>query len=225
MLFKSVLDIESFDATLTEAEREKIHKYVTTTSYAPGQVIFYEDTMPFGIYMLRKGMVKLYKNGDAGKSQIFQLCTSGDVFGFHAVLQDSPYPDNAETMDNCVIDFIPKQHFIELVRNSNALSFHLLQRLSEEFRDFIIQETMLSQKRARERVAMVILSLYRIYLSEATKGVIPLNRSDMADLCGMAKESLVRVLREFKDEGIIRSENGRDIEVLALPKLTRIAST
>jgi CRP-like cAMP-binding protein len=221
MLFKSVLNSEEFYKHLKSVEAEELLRNVTKTEYAKDQVIFYEKTTPFGVYLLQSGRVKLYKTGNQGKNQIFQICTKGDFFGFHPVLQNSTYPDSASTLEACEVHFIPKQYFLKLIKNSPSISFYLLQKLSEEFRDFIDQETMLAQKPVRERVATVMYSLNDIYKDGADTATIPLSRQDLADLCGTVKETLVRELRIFKDAQVIASENGRDIEILDIEKLRK----
>lgn len=223
MLFRSVINTNSFYEHLSTSERERLKKCVTVTRYGKGQVIFYEEAMPFGVFMVNGGHIKLYKTGDQGKKQIFQIGCQGDLFGFHAVLLNEPYPDSAETLEACELSFLPKADFIDLIMNSSRLSFFLLQRLSEEFRDFIDQETMLSQKPVRERIAAVLVNLHEIYKGSTGKGIIPLSRGDLADLSGTVKETLVRTLREFKDEKLIVSETGRDIHVKALARLRQIA--
>lgn len=223
MLFRSVLNVQQFFECLTDSERINVEEQMTTTKYAAGQVVFYENTNPFGIYLVNSGHVKLYKTGDRGKNQIFQLCGKGDLFGFHAVLLDEVYPDSAATLDPCELSFIPQQLFIDLIKGSQELSFVLLKMMSEEFRDFINQETLLSQKPVRERIAAVLGYLHEFYQEGPSEGTIPLNRGDLADLCGTVKETLVRVLREFKDEQLIQSPNGRDIVLLNAPQLNKVA--
>lgn len=223
MLFKSILSYQKMLAVLNKNEQSTLEEVGTTTTYAKDQVVFYEAAMPFGIFILLNGKVKLYKTGDLGKNQIFQLCTPGDVFGFHAAIPDTPYPDSAATLEDSKIRFIPKDHFIRLVRQSPDLSFYLLKVLAEEFRDFINQETMLAQKSVRERVASVLVNLSDIYNLNSKDDFIPLTRADLADMCATGKESLIRELKAFKEEKLIRSDNGRDIYILNLAKLKRAA--
>jgi CRP-like cAMP-binding protein len=221
-MFKSFLNKSIIANSLQENELSQLFEKTTNTQYKKGQLVFHEDSMPFGIYVLHEGMIKLYKTGTNGKKQIFQLCKPGDIFGFHAVLNDYAYPDSAETISDCKVEFIPKLTFINLVKKSSSLSFNLLQSLSEEFREFIDQETMLSQKSVRERVALVLFELHDLFKSGA-KSVITLSRSDLADLCGTVKETLVRTLSDFKEEELIIIVNKHDIELINVSELNKIA--
>jgi CRP/FNR family transcriptional regulator len=80
---------------------------------------------------------------------------------------------------------------------------------------------MLSQKSVPERVATVLFYLSKIY-SDHAECTIPLNRTDLADLCGTVKESLVRVLHDLKEENIIDTlDNKGTIRIKNLDLLKR----
>ena len=212
-MFKSAYNQSDFLDHLTEIELEKIKDQSVYTTYQDNQMIFYQGAMPFGVFILKKGKVKLYKTGSLGKNQIFQICVPGDIFGFHAAINNYQYPDSAETLEASEIQFIPKHLFIELIKNSSILSFSLIQSLSNEFRKLIDQETMLSQKNVRERTALTLHILNDIFKTDNKNSTITLSRNDLADLCGTVKETLVRTLNEFKTKNYIKSVNKRDIEI------------
>jgi CRP/FNR family transcriptional regulator len=51
-----------------------------------------------------------------------------------------------------------------------------------------------------------------------------LSRQDIADMSGMSKESAIRILKDFKDEGIIRIDGSR-IEITNETQLLKISQT
>lgn len=222
-MIKSVLYKQLLVETLTKNQIDLIERQSTITTYAKDQVVFYEDTTPFGVYIILKGKVMLYKTGTQGKRQIFELCSDNDLFGFHAVINDEVYPDSASTLEVTTLQFIPKHVFLEIVKSSPNFSFEIIRALSSEFREFVNFETMLAQKPVRERVAIVLCRLYNFYKGNIDKVIIPLSRNDLADLCGTVKETLVRVLTEFKKSGHIKSVGLKEIEILDPDSLQKIA--
>ena len=64
------------------------------------------------------------------------------------------------------------------------------------------QAVGLTQKQMHGRIADAI-----VYLSESIYDCNPftmtISRQELADLSGMSKESAIRILKEFKDEGIL----------------------
>jgi len=221
-LYRSALTAETLYSGLTAEEREKLEKESTTTVYDKGQFIFYQESQPFGVFVLLSGKVKLFKTGSEGKNQIFQICREGDLFGYHAVLAGDAFPDSASALEQSSVRFIPKGIFTEIVKGSSRLSYTMLQAMSRELRNFLDQEILLAQKSVRERVALTLFFLERIYRTPAGPAVVHLSRSDLADLSGTVKESLVRVLTEFRNKGYIATTR-TSVEIIAPDKLARIA--
>jgi CRP/FNR family transcriptional regulator len=51
-----------------------------------------------------------------------------------------------------------------------------------------------------------------------------ISRQDLADLSGMSKESAIRILKEFKNEGIL-SVDGKTLNILNPQQLRKISET
>jgi CRP-like cAMP-binding protein len=82
----------------------------------------------------------------------------------------------------------------------------LLKALGHEFSLFINSITNLATKSVRERLAFTLLILDEKFKSPDHSGEasqINLSRTDLANMVGTAKESLVRLLQEFKRAGLI----------------------
>lgn len=185
-------------------------------------IIFKENTFPSGLFVVKAGLVKKFTDGYDGNPHIFYICKHGETLGYHAILCEQPYADSSEAMTNCEIEILPKEVFLEAVKNDKALEKNLLQNLSHEFGFFITTAKILSQLSVRQRTAVTLLLLEEKFndFSE-TKNKIDIRRDDFSSLVGTSKESLVRVLHDFKEESIIESE-GRKITIINREKLLQI---
>lgn len=184
-----------------------------THIYKKGEMIFREGGIPTGIFFLKSGKVKKYKTTIKGEEQIFYICNEGELIGYHAILSEENYPDSAATIVESEITFIPKDKFLQVVTSSSILSNKLLKALAHEFSVFINSITNLATKSVRERVALNLLILEDKFSRDKNKAAeINLSRSDLASMVGTAKETLVRLLQEFKKDGIIDSD-GRIIKI------------
>jgi CRP-like cAMP-binding protein len=191
---------------LTAEEHESLIGSGVTHLYNKGEVIFREGGIPTGIFYVRSGRVKKYKATVKGGEQIFYLCCEGELLGYHALLGEEFYPDSAATVEKAEITFIPKDNFLSVLRSSTALSNTLLKALGHEFSLFINSITNLATKSVRERLAFNLLILDEKFKSSAQAGMpsdINLSRTDLANMVGTAKETLVRLLQEFKQAGLI----------------------
>jgi CRP/FNR family transcriptional regulator len=94
----------------------------------------------------------------------------------------------------------------------------IIKELSKELSDRADFITNMAQKSVRERLAFTMIILLEIYDKEP----INLSREDLANFVGTATETLIRILKDFKEEGIIEVHT-RKISVLNREKLMFIA--
>jgi CRP-like cAMP-binding protein len=222
---KFVFKNNSIFDSLSSEQQEVLNSHLVTHKYKQGQVLFYERGFPTGVHILKQGKVKKYKTGVDGKEQIFYICKEDEVMGYHALLSEEPYSDSAAAMEDCIVSFIPKEDFIKVLQSSSVLSNHLLKNLSHEFGVLINTITVLAQKSVRERLALSLLILKDKFMGNIVgeEVHIVLSRDDLANLVGTAKETLVRLLHDFKDDKLIRTE-GKAIILLDVKALVKIAN-
>ncbi|MNY43322.1 Transcriptional activator protein Anr [compost metagenome] len=78
-----------------------------------------------------------------------------------------------------------------------------------------------TQRSAMERLAISLIVIREKFKAEAVEGqkvMVDISRGDLANMAGLAKENVIRMLKELKDEGIIGTE-GRKIWVEDIGKL------
>ncbi|MBO9701960.1 MAG: Crp/Fnr family transcriptional regulator [Sporocytophaga sp.] len=216
---------DSIFDNLSEGELELLNSRMVTLKYKQGQIIFQEGGLPLGIFIVKQGKVKKYKTGIDGKEQIFYVCKEKELIGYHALLSEEYYSDSAATMEDSIISMIPKDDFLKVLNISSVLSNHLLKNLSHEFSVLINSIAIQSQKSVRERLALALLILKDKYKENIVNDIIhiTLSRDDLAGIVGTAKETLVRLLHNFKDESLIRTE-GRAIIILDTKGLAKVAN-
>jgi CRP-like cAMP-binding protein len=197
----------------------------TEQIYKKGEIIFREGAYPSGIFYVIDGKIKKYKVDKDGREQIIYVANSGELLGYHAVLSEDRYPDFAAALEESRIAFIPKEDFLDTLHQSDVLNRRLLKTLSHEFGVLANSLTMFAQKSVRERLALqliVIREKYKVNFQAGMPVEINMSRDDLASLVGTARENVVRVLTEFKEDGILETK-GRKIIVLNVSKLIKIA--
>lgn len=233
MSIKGIFPIDKWDfesesilADLPEDDLEILMAHKVEMLYKKGEVIFREGASPSGIYYINDGKVKKYKVDREGKEQIIYVANTGELLGYHAILSSDSYPDSAAVLEESVITFIPKESFLEAINQSGVLNRRLLRTLSHEFAVLANSITLFAQKSVRERLALqliVIREKYKVNFEPGMPVEINMSRDDLASLVGTARENVVRMLSEFKDEGTVETR-GRKIIVLDVKKLIEIAN-
>jgi len=176
--------------------------------YKKNQPLFIEGSSPRGVFCINDGKVKIFARGEEGKEQIIHLATSGDVVGFRAMFSGEPYKVSATTLEESNICFIGKTEFLNMVDTNPTLRNGIMKELSRELAERATFITNMAQKSVRERLAFSLLLLNDIYKDE----MINLSREDMANFVGTATETLIRLLKDFKDENFIVT-HGRKVEI------------
>ena len=206
---------------LSDTELEMLRINMSEQVYSKGEIIFREGASPSGIFYIRKGMAKKYKVDKEGKEQIIYVANTGELIGYHALLAGERYPDSAAALEESRIAFIPKEDFLQVLESSKRLSQWLLKTLSHEFSVFANSVALFAQKNVRERLAMQLILMREKYKQDFSPGMaveINLSREDLASLVGTARENIVRMLKDFKQEGILTTK-GRKIIITDVQKL------
>lgn len=222
-----LLDFESDKilAALPKEERDFFLSHAQILTFKKGKLIFYEQGIPTGIFLVVSGKAKIYKTGIYGKDQIFYIYKAGDLFGYHALMANERYEDACQAIEDCEVLFIDKVKFEYLLEKIRDLKLLFIQNMSHEFGVMVNMITILAQKPLRERLALYLLILHDKYFDKQTKqSVINLPREDLANVIGTARESLGRLLKEFKEEKLIKIDK-RAIEIVKFKALQKLAKT
>jgi CRP-like cAMP-binding protein/ActR/RegA family two-component response regulator len=190
-----------------------VHREVR--QYNKKDLIFKEGEHPRWLYFVESGKVKIYKTSSDGRELIVTIAQAGDFLGFLPLLSDTTYAESATALEGCAIKLVPKQDFITLVyanRDVNACFIKMLAGHVVEREQQLIE---LAYHSVRKRVAS---ALSRLYQQNGGDKTIHLYREDLASIVGTAKETVIRTLADFKNEGLIDIKDGV-ITVLKIEKL------
>ncbi len=208
----------SLFGSFCDEEVEGLDKTKSCSFFKKNQPLFIEGSSPRGVYCINEGKVKIFARGEEGKEQIIHLAASGEVVGFRAMFSGEPYKVSATTLEESNICFIGKSDFLDLVDSNPTLRNGIMKELSKELADRATFITNMAQKSVRERLAFSLLMLSDIYKEE----MINLSREDMANFVGTATETLIRLLKDFKEEDLIAT-HARKVEILNREGLLKVA--
>lgn len=216
---------ESVLKDLPEKDQQQLDAAKIVHTYQKGEIVFRQGGHPSGIFYLAKGKVKKYTTDRNNREQIVYVANEGELLGYHAILAEDRYPDSAAALEQSEIEFIPKENFLAVIDSSEVLTRRLLKTLSHEFAVLANNLSMQAQRSVRERLALHLIILREKYKVDFSPGMpveINFGRDDLANLVGTVRENVIRLLTEFKEEGILETK-GRKIVILDVKKLLGIA--
>lgn len=180
--------------------------------YNPGETIIKQNTSSTYVVCIRKGLAKVYVEGIKGKNLIVKLIrnqdfvTGGDLFNGNV----QKFTISAVTPVTCCL--INASKLSQLFSENNRFAVELLRHHTKQNNALLNKLVVLTQKYMPGRVADTLLYL-KNDIFETNPFTVPLTRQDLADMSNMTKESLVRILQQFKVSELIRTQ-GNTIEIL-----------
>ncbi len=189
-------------------------------NFKKGEIIFKEGAHSNNIYLILRGIVKNYKTEENGKELITALHTPDDFLGFTSFADDIPYQETATAVEDVELAGISKRKLKEILSHNQNVSMELMNVLTASVSVIKEQLLQMAYSSVRKKTAQTILQFVRA-LNKNPEDAIKISRSDLASVAGIATESLIRTLSEFKKLGLIEIE-GRNIKILQLEQLEEI---
>jgi CRP/FNR family transcriptional regulator, cyclic AMP receptor protein len=192
-----------FFCELPKGPLEDLEKIKYASAYPQGAILFLEGQPARGAYIVCSGRVKLSTTSRDGKTLILRIAEAGEVLGLHATVSGKPYELTAEALQPCQLDFIKRDDFMRFLQNHADACLNAAQHLSQNCQDAyeMIRSLGLSHS-VSEKIARLLLEWASD--GENTKdGIrikVSLTHEEMAQLVGTSRETVTRVLGEFREK-------------------------
>jgi CRP/FNR family transcriptional regulator len=206
---------------LTEEEQELLEKNSIVIAYKKGEVIAKQGTFASHVIFLKEGLVKVFIGGPT-KDLILKIIPANHFIGLSSIYDgNNTFVYSASTYIESVASLIDVNFFKSLLRKNPQFAYNVLNIQNENAAQVYGRFYCLTRKQSGGLVADLLLCLsQRVFKSN--KFCLPLSRSDLADLTGLSTESVLRIMKEFKEDGLI-STKGKNIQILKPELLDKIS--
>ncbi|PKP07910.1 MAG: hypothetical protein CVU09_18020 [Bacteroidetes bacterium HGW-Bacteroidetes-4] len=188
--------------------------------FKPGEIIFKQGSPTSNAIFLTSGFAKIYIEGYDNKNIILSI-----VKPSHLIAGPGSYVDNRHHYSLAAITettacFVDMSVIKKLVHDNSSFAEGYLKDISKKSLNTFNKLLSFSQKKMHGRLAEGLIHL-AFDVFEEKKFKCYLTRQELGELTGMTKESVVRLLKEFHDEQIIKLEDSY-IEIVDRVKLEKI---
>ncbi len=191
-------------------------------SFQKKERIYSEGRRAYHLYYVAEGKVKAFKTNEDGKDLIIAIYQEGDFFGYTALLEGGIYHESAEALEPSEITSIGREAFEALFNNNPEVMRQFVKLLAGNVHEREEQLLNIAYNSLRKKVAEALIMLHHKYSSKDGEPVpMHISRDNLAAIAGTAKESLIRTLGDFRDEGLIEMR-GTNIVVLKEQKLAQL---
>ena len=109
---------------------KKIELIVHKRTFMPNEIIFYERQPGAGMYIIKKGLIKLTKTVNEERVKIGEL-KDGEFFGEMALLDEYPRSAEATAVEKTEALGIFRPDLFDLIESNPKLGYKILLRLSK----------------------------------------------------------------------------------------------
>lgn len=189
--------------------------------YKKKQEIFREGEHAGFVYFISSGKVKVFHTNEEGKEYITAIYTAGEFMGYESLFESKNHIDTAETLEESEVIKISRDEFFDLVYTNRDVSRKFIELLSNKVSEKSQKLLHLAYDSVRQRTAEALITVSQKFISQGSNGFLSISREDLSNMVGTATESVIRVISEFKDEGILETRSGK-IVILDIKKLEHI---
>jgi CRP/FNR family transcriptional regulator len=189
--------------------------------YKKREIICKQGGFGSHVMYVENGLAKVFLD-DGTNSLILKVIPSGNLLGLTSLSEENnTYQYSAMAYIDSEIKQIDIHAFRQLVKMNADFAKEVIDILSANSVQINGRFFCLTHKQAYGRLADILLCLSNKVFKQ-TEFELPLSRKDLAELSGMSSETVIRMLKKFSNEGLIKMD-GKSLKVLDYERLIRIS--
>ncbi|MBS3806082.1 MAG: Crp/Fnr family transcriptional regulator [Bacteroidales bacterium] len=206
---------------LTPEQQELINQNSTDVRFKKGENICKHGTLSPHIIYLKSGLAKIFMEG-LNESLILKIIPPGNLIGLTSLRDGNnrfhyssmAYMDSEATLIDIDV-------FRKIINENAKFASSIIDILCENSLQTFGRFFCFTHKQLYGRLADILLCLSeRIFKEDEFE--LNLSRKELAELTGMSTESVIRMLKKFKDDQIIQME-GKKIRITDAQLLKKIS--
>lgn len=202
---------------LKQEEMDYIQKNTRELSFKSGEMLCKQGSFASHIIVITKGLAKIYFESQNSNDLILKIVSSGSFLGISAINNENVFRFSSMCYEDTNVHLIDIKVFQNLIKSNSKFASEVIKILNFDTTMNFERFFSLTSKQLHGRMADILICLSKkIYKSKSFR--ITLSRSDLGEITNMSTESTIRVLKDFKDDNIIRL-SGKNIEILNMDKL------
>ena len=206
---------------LTKEELNLVNENRYEATFKPGEIILKQGSPASNALFIATGMAKTYIEGLNGKNFIISIALPGRLILGPGAYVDSRHTYTVAAITTVQACFINFEVFKQIVRINGAFAEGLLEDISAKSLGSLTRMVNLSQKKMHGRLADSLLYFSDVVFKNDEYEMI-LSRQELVEMTNMAKECVVRILKELEDSGVIYSDSSK-IKIIDREKLIQIS--
>jgi DNA-binding response OmpR family regulator len=171
-------------------------------NYGLGDTIYCAGNQSSHVFLIKKGLVKTFIINEQGKEFITGFYRDKQIFGFNSFVRREAHREFSKAVEPTQLYKITKDELKSIINNNHHIIYHFIDLLAGSNAQIREQLVLMAYGSVRSKTARTLYRLNRKMPGKA-ENEITISRIDLASSIGIAKETLIRTLHDFKEEGLV----------------------
>ncbi|MHC1706533.1 MAG: Crp/Fnr family transcriptional regulator [Bacteroidales bacterium] len=191
--------------------------------FKKGEMILKQGTYVSNVMFLVSGLVKIFVQGPQG-NLILKIIAPGNLIAVSSAMEGNQvYQYSAQAYVDSVVKAIDIKVFRQLMMQNAHFAAEIVNILSMNSIQIYSRFYSLQKRQSFGKLADVLLCLSE-HVFRNPKFELDLTRKEIGEMSEMASENVIRILKSFSEDGLIKIE-GKTFEILDAGRLREISNT
>jgi len=194
---------------LDEDVRRALWAHMRRRRFARGEVIFHEGDPGDSLHHIVKGHVSVKTSTPRGDQAILRVLGPDDVVGEFALIAPAPRAATVTALEPTETMMLDRESFDALRKDRPSVDDFLIHASVTEVRRLSAALVEALYLPVDTRVMRRVHDLVEMYKNGGTTTCVPLGQDEIAQLAGVTRQTVNKVLAKAQQDGVLQIERGR----------------
>lgn len=184
---------------LNSKELDEVDRITSMTTCQRGKVFYTPGETGEVLFILKQGRVNLYRINQDGKKLVSTSIGPGSVFGEMSLVGQGMHDTFAEAAEDCTLCVMSQSDLEHVLLSKPRVAVRFMELMASRLREVEARMENVAFKSVPSRLAAHLLQL----ANDGDGMIRGVSHQDLADMVGTYRETVTRILNEFRNEGYI----------------------
>jgi CRP-like cAMP-binding protein len=200
-------------AELEATARTELARCARLQEVQADQIVIERGDAAHALFAIVQGKLKVVAPRPGGRDAVLHILGHGDVFGEVALFQERGRTARVVALEPGILLVLDRRDVMRLIAQSGELAARVLALMARRLSDTIAHFDATTSLEVPQRLALKLLSLCELFGERQSDGstrmMLTLSQSELAELVDCSRQTVNRLLCEWRDRGILAVEDGR----------------
>jgi CRP/FNR family transcriptional regulator len=200
-------------AELDPSARAELARCARLQEVRADQVVIERGDAAHALFAVLQGKLKVVAPRPGGRDATLHILAPGDVFGEVALFQERGRTARVAALEPALLLVLDRRDFMRLIAQSGELATRVLTLMARRLSDTIAHFDATTSLAVPQRLVLKLLSLCELFGVKESDGstrlLVALSQSELAELVDSSRQTVNRLLSQWRDRGILRIDAGQ----------------